>query len=67
MKRHKMRGDKSQIFAPQTLRESMSSSRFLLPSETASMGIQARFGTADLHPSQIKHTKGYLSHRSNVR
>ena len=51
---------------PQIFKNTLSCSRFLLPSESASINISKRFGPADIHPSQIKLKEGYLVQRAKI-
>ena len=58
--------DKSILHPPQIFKNTLSCSRFLLPSESASINISKRFGPADIHPSQIKLKEGYLVQRAKI-
>ena len=58
--------DRSILHPPQFLRNTLSSSRFILPSESASINISKRFGPADIHPSQLKLKEGYLVQRAKI-
>ncbi|CAI2387831.1 unnamed protein product [Moneuplotes crassus] len=62
--RRRMVTDRSLLHAPQNFKNSLGNSRFLLPSDTASLNLSKRFAK----PSQMMHSssQGVLNRRSGI-